>query len=186
MAEIVQQNLESMIPELEQIQRVELLSEVEVKQLIKNRKKLEYRLQKREKRKEDFLEYIQYELALLALLEMRREKTGYFHKKDEIEFAIAKRINRMFRITEHRFGHEIKIWLSHIDFLKKMKWDAAVGRIYRRMLKVHVHEIGLWVAAAKYEMEECGRSENARQVMFEALRFHPKSQTLYRETHEDL
>ena len=58
---------------------------------MRKRKQYEYKLQKRTKCKEDFLEYIQYECNLLKLLEIRRENTGYHHKQAEIEGAIKNR-----------------------------------------------------------------------------------------------
>ena len=102
MAERVQKNLESMLTELEQMQRVGLLSQEETKMVMKKRKRFEYKLEKQTKIKEDILAYIQYECCLLDLIELRRDKIGYLHKKGEIDDAIARRINKLFRITEHR------------------------------------------------------------------------------------
>ena len=48
------------------------------------------------------------------------QKIDYGHKKDEIDFAIARRINRLFKILEHRFSADLKIWSSHIAFLIKI------------------------------------------------------------------
>ena len=115
MAEKVQQDLELMLTELEQMQRVGLLSAEETKMVIKKRKRFEYKLQKQTKIKEDILAYIQYECSLLDLIELRRDKIGYLHKKNEIDDAIAKRINKLFKITEHRFGQvDDKIWITHL------------------------------------------------------------------------
>jgi hypothetical protein len=74
MAELVQAGLEGMLTELEQLQRVELLSPEEVREVVKRRQRFEYKLQKRQKKKEDILAYIQYECALLQLIEIRRDK----------------------------------------------------------------------------------------------------------------
>ena len=103
MAERVQADLELMLTELEQMQRVNLLTPEEVKMLIKRRKRFEYKLQKQTKVKEDILAYIQYEGCLLDLIELRRDKIGYLHKKNEIDNAIAKRIHKLFKIAEHRY-----------------------------------------------------------------------------------
>ena len=73
---------------------------------------------------------------MLALLAMRRESTGYEHKKSEIEGAIRVRINKLFKILEHRFQSDVSVWLSHIHFLKSSGWEASVSRIYLRMLQV--------------------------------------------------
>lgn len=81
MAEYVEQRMEEMVPELEELERVQLLTKGEVKSLMNKRKGFEYKIQKRTKQKEDFLSYIQYETNLLDLIKIRREKTGYLHKK---------------------------------------------------------------------------------------------------------
>ena len=94
MAEYVEQSMEEMMNEVEQMERVMLLQSGEVKELLKKRRHYEYKLQKRSKRKEDFLEYIQYEANLLSLLLLRRESTGYHHKQAEIEGSIKTRSAR--------------------------------------------------------------------------------------------
>ena len=136
MAEYVEQRMEEMLGEVEQMERVNLLEPKEVKELIKKRKHFEYKIQKKTKEKGDFLGYIQYETNLLSLLAMRRESTGYEHKKSEIEGAIRVRINKLFKILEHRFQSDVSVWLSHIHFLKSSGWEASVSRIYLRMLQV--------------------------------------------------
>ena len=73
--------MEEMLGEVEQLERVELLTHQEVKELLKKRKSFEYKIQKRTKRKEDFLSYIQYETNLLTLIRIRRDMVDYKHKK---------------------------------------------------------------------------------------------------------
>ena len=36
----------------------------------------------------------------------------YMHKRAEIDYAIAKRVNKLYKVLEHRFGAsgDIKIW----------------------------------------------------------------------------
>ena len=153
MAEFVQANLEKMLTELEQLQRIQLLSDEEVKMVIKKRKKFEYKMQKREKQKNDILAYIKYESSLLNLIAIRRDQHQYMNKKNEIDFEIAKRINKLFRILEHRFAGDLLIWSSHIVFLKEMKWTESIGKIYRRMLQVHPDKVDLWISAGRHELE---------------------------------
>jgi len=181
MAEYVEQRMEEMLGEVEQMERVNLLEPNEVKELIKKRKHFEYKIQKKSKEKGDFLGYIQYETNLLSLLAMRRESIGYEHKKSEIEGGIRVRINKLFKILEHRFQSDVSIWLSHIQFLKSSGWEASVSRIYLRMLQVHSDKPGLWVAAAQWEFEALGNEDNGRQILLRGLRFLPTSWTLHRE-----
>jgi len=181
MAEYVEQRMEEMLGEVEQMERVNLLDNREVKELLKKRKHFEYKIQKRTKTKEDFLCYIQYEVNLLSLLEIRRDSTGYKHKKAEIEGGIKTRINKLYKILEHRFQSDINIWLSHIHFLKSIKWDSSVSRIYLRLLQVHSDKPRLWVAAAKWEFEHVCNPDNGRQIMLRGIRFLPTSWVLHRE-----
>eukprot|EP00092_Neocalanus_flemingeri_P021500 GFUD01023314.1.p1 GENE.GFUD01023314.1~~GFUD01023314.1.p1 ORF type:complete len:567 (+),score=246.89 GFUD01023314.1:58-1758(+) len=181
MAEYVEQRMEEMLGEVEQMERVNLLESREVKELLKKRKHFEYKIQKRTKTKEDFLSYIQYEVNLLSLLDIRRENTGYHHKKAEIEGGIRTRVNKLYKILEHRFQSDVNIWLSHIQFLKSVKWDSSVSRIYLRLLQVHSDKPRLWVAAAKWEFEHVGNPDNGRQIMLRGLRFLPTSWVLHRE-----
>jgi len=181
MAEYVEQRMEEMLGEVEQMERVNLLDSREVKELLKKRKHFEYKIQKRTKSKEDFMSYIQYEVNLLSLLDIRRENTGYGHKKAEIEGGVKTRINKLYKILEHRFQSDVNIWLSHIQFLKTIKWDSSVSRIYLRVLQVHNDKPGLWVAAAKWEFEQVGNPDNGRQIMLRGLRFLPTSWVLHRE-----
>ena len=61
------------------------------------------------------------------------------------------------------------------------RWNDVIGRTFRRMLQVHVTNASLWIAAAKYEIEEMGSAENARNLMQEAIRLNPRSRELFRE-----
>lgn len=104
MAEFVELKLEEMLPELEQMQRVQLFTEEEIRYvfqqkisteyylltlccsfactlraIIKKRRDFEYKLQKHTKCKEDYLKYIQYEINLLTLLRLRREVSCRIH-----------------------------------------------------------------------------------------------------------
>ena len=61
-----------------------------------------------------------------------------------------------------------------------------IGRTFRRMLQVHVTNASLWIAAAKYEIEEMGSAENARNLMQEAIRLNPRSRELFREASDTM
>lgn len=182
MAERVQADLELMLGELEQMQRVGLLSPEETKLVIKKRKRFEYKLQKQTKIKEDILCYIQYESGLLDLIEMRRDKIGYLHKKSEIDGSIAKRINQLFRIAEHRFGQtDAKLWITHLSFLKRMDWKIEAGKILKRFTQSLSHKEDVWIFAARFQLENQDSINIARTLLLEGLRFHKDSVQLYRE-----
>jgi U3 small nucleolar RNA-associated protein 6 len=64
MAEVVHRNLELMLPELEELERSGIFSPEEIKEIVRRRRSMEYKLQRRPVRKGDFLRAINYELNL--------------------------------------------------------------------------------------------------------------------------
>ncbi|XP_028615052.1 U3 small nucleolar RNA-associated protein 6 homolog isoform X2 [Grammomys surdaster] len=72
MAEIIQERIEDRIPELEQLERIGLFSHAEIKAIIKKASNLEYKIHRRTLLKEDFINYVQYEINLLELIQRRR------------------------------------------------------------------------------------------------------------------
>ncbi|XP_064620743.1 U3 small nucleolar RNA-associated protein 6 homolog [Lineus longissimus] len=181
MAEFVQLNVEEMLPELEQMERVGLFTKHETRKILKKRKHHEYKLRRRTKVKEDYLQYIQYEVNVLSLVKKRRERTGYNFKKFEIDVAIVQRIHKLFRMACSRFQDDVKLWLSHIEFSKQRKEKATISRLYTRMLQVHSRKPDLWILAAKWEFEDHGNTDNARSLLQRGLRFNPEAKHLWLE-----
>ncbi|XP_052790415.1 U3 small nucleolar RNA-associated protein 6 homolog [Mya arenaria] len=181
MAEVVEHRVEEMLPELEQMSRVGLFTKEETGQILTKRKVYEYKLRRKQKKKEDFLHYIQYETNLLALVRKRRERTGYSFKKVEIDNNIVVRIHRLYKLVLYRFPEDVKLWLSYIAFAKQLKAKDLVSRQYTKMLQVHDKKPELWLSAAKWEFEENNNPDNARGLLQRALRFNQTSQTLWQE-----
>lgn len=181
MAELVQKNIEGFIPELEQMERTGLVTRDQVREILRRRKRFEYRLRRRKKSKEDYLTYIQYELNLYELLQKRRSRLRITEKRPEVDFMIAKRINKLFKKAVLMFSGDSKLWLSHIDFCVRMGWNHAVGTLYTRMLNLHSHRPEIWVAAAKWQLECNSSPEMARKLLQRGLLFNNKSVLLWHE-----
>ncbi|KAH3873448.1 hypothetical protein DPMN_036683 [Dreissena polymorpha] len=181
MAEYVEQSTEEMLPELEQMCRVGLFTKKETSKILEKRKGHEYKLRRKQKQKEDFLQYIQYETNLLALVRKRRDRTGYTHKKIEIDNNITSRIHRLFKLALYRFPEDLKLWLSYIAFAKQLKALDLISRQYSKMLAVHDKKPDLWLSAAKWEFEDNNNSDNARKLLQRGLRFNPEARKLWLE-----
>ncbi|XP_014681245.1 PREDICTED: U3 small nucleolar RNA-associated protein 6 homolog [Priapulus caudatus] len=181
MAEFVQKSLEEILPELEQMKRVKLFSQKEIKKIIKKTSDYEYKLRRKTKCKEDFLNYAQYEITLLSLIKKRRARLGYHFKKEEIDYPLIHRIHRLFRYCEQRFSEDVKVWLSHIEFCKKVNQRTSVGNMFTHMLQRHSGNPQLWILAAKWEFEEENSTEKARELLQRGLRFHPTTRKLWLE-----
>ncbi|XP_040265903.1 U3 small nucleolar RNA-associated protein 6 homolog [Bufo bufo] len=181
MAEFVQRRVENQIPELQQLERVGLLTGKEARAVIRKVTALEYKLKRRTAEKEDYLQYIQYEINYLELLKKRRQRIGYAFKKEEIEYVILQRIHELFRRATNRWKEDLQLWLSHVAFCKKWNCKNQQSRIFSSLLAVHPDKPALWIMAAKWEFEDQLSSESARQLFLRALRFHPDSAKLYQE-----
>lgn len=181
MAEFVEQSIEEMVSELEQMERVGLFQNSEIRQILKKRKVFEYKLRRRTKVKQDYINYIQYETNLLALVKRRRERTGYNYKKIEIDMAIVQRIHRLYKLALYRFPDDIKLWMTRIAFSESRNEKSLVSRLYTNMLQVHSRKPDLWLAAAKWEFESNINPENARSLLQRGLRFIPESKMLWHE-----
>nr|XP_034317522.1 U3 small nucleolar RNA-associated protein 6 homolog [Crassostrea gigas] len=181
MAEFVQQSIEEMLPELEQMERIELFTKAETNQILKKRKALEYRMRRRTKYKEDYMQYIEYEKGALDLIKKRRKKTGIHYKKVEIDYSIVHRIHRLYRQVIARFQSDVELWLSHIKFSLDRNEKSHVSRIFAQLLQVHSKNPDLWILAAKWEFENNKNADNARTLMQRGLRFNPASKALWLE-----
>ncbi|XP_062886782.1 U3 small nucleolar RNA-associated protein 6 homolog [Mobula hypostoma] len=181
MAERVQRQLEERIPELEQLERAGLLEEAERRAVFRKVTVLEHKVHRRVLRKENFINYIQYEIHFLELLKRRRTRTGYHFKKEEIEYAIVNRVHGLFQRALTKWKGDVQLWLSHVAFCKKWNAKVKLSKVFSAMLAIHSDKPALWIMAAKWEMEDRLSSENARRLFLRALRFHPESQKLYQE-----
>ncbi|KFP13634.1 U3 small nucleolar RNA-associated protein 6, partial [Egretta garzetta] len=142
---------------------------------------LEYKIQRRALRKEDFINYIQYEINLLELIKKRRARIGYSFKKDEIENSILHRVHCLFNRATGKWKEDVQLWLSHVAFCKQWNAKHQLSKVFSSMLAIHPNKPALWIMAAKWEMETQLSSESARHLFLRALRFHPECPKLYQE-----
>lgn len=144
MADVVQYRLEKMIPELDDLEKRGLFSKSEIREIVKKRRDFEYRLKRPSTIKEDYLRYIEYEKQLEALRKLR--------KKEIVR-----------RLKENN-----KKWsFSLCD-------KTSIGRIqyiYGKLVSKYKGDLNLWFQYAEYCREQ--ESHHTRQVLGEALSFHP-------------
>ncbi|NXN15535.1 UTP6 protein, partial [Indicator maculatus] len=181
MAERVEQRVEDRVPELEQLERVGLFTREEIRAILRKVSALEYKIQRRALRKEDFVNYIQYEINLLELIRKRRARIGYSFKKDEIEFSMLHRVHSLFKRATGKWKDDVQLWLSHVAFCKQWNTKNQLSKVFSSMLAIHPNKPALWIMAAKWEMETRLSSESARHLFLRALRFHPECPKLYQE-----
>ncbi|KAB0359177.1 hypothetical protein FD754_003333, partial [Muntiacus muntjak] len=122
-----------------------------------------------------------FEIHLLELIQKRRARVGYTFKKDEIEDPMIRRIQSVFQRASIKWKDDVKLWLSFVAFCRKWAANVQLSKLFSSLLAFHSNKPGLWILAAKWEMEDCFSSESARQLFLRALRFHPRYPKLYEE-----
>ncbi|XP_059484822.1 U3 small nucleolar RNA-associated protein 6 homolog isoform X2 [Neocloeon triangulifer] len=185
MAEFVQLRLEEMRPELEQYAKFELFGMDEIREITIKRKDLEYKVQKRNKSKEDYLKYIQYEVDLLKLLRLKLQSFQASENTAKIKRELCKfiinRIMHLLYCSVTRFPEDIKLWLTYIKFCKSERRFSEVSRNLEKMLKFHGNKEQMWQIAAHWEYLECDNIESARAFLLTGMRHHPHSEFIYSE-----
>lgn len=180
MAEYVQKNLEGMLPELEEMERMGVFSSDEIRTIVRKRRDYEYRLQKRIVQKSDFLRYMQYEINLDMLKKKRKSRLG-IKRNLQAEYATMKKIHNLFQNALKKFVGDIKLWIQYIEFCKHMGSLKILGKVFAKLLQYHPDKPSLWIMAAKWEFEENKNIPNSRSLLQRGLRVNSSSQQLWLE-----
>ncbi|RKP11864.1 U3 small nucleolar RNA-associated protein 6-domain-containing protein, partial [Piptocephalis cylindrospora] len=186
MAETVQYALESMIPELEDLEEKHLFVKQEIQSIVKKRTKLEYALRRPSPKKTDFLKYIEYELNLEALRKKRKARLiGRLGRGDTSvsDFAGMRRINFLFERTVRRYHGDVAIWVQYAEFAKSQSSPRLLSRVLVRALQYHPGKAELWIMAAKWEFDGNLNIVAARSLMQRGLRLIPSSEAMWHAYH---
>ena len=200
MADAVQRLLEAMAPDLEALEAGGGagggFSRAELKEVVRRRRDFEYRLRRRRARKEDFLRYVEYELALEELRRLRKAEAKRHGggRRDRgtppaqaaalakrAEHAIVRGVHFIFTRALQKFPGDLRLWQRYFDFCKAHKASKALSKALTRALQLHPTQPGLWVEAASWELNGRRNPEAARKLMQQGLRLCPRSETLWVE-----
>jgi U3 small nucleolar RNA-associated protein 6 len=148
MADTVQYKLERMVDELDDLERKGIFTRQEIAEIVKQRRKFEYRLKRPSPLKQDFLAYIDYETQLDSLRRLRKksvarelEKQGdkrrRRNKKSVSDFAGISRIVEIYRIAVMRFKGDLELWFRYLEFCKDKK-NGRMKKVRAFILEVVV------------------------------------------------
>lgn len=137
MADVVQYRLERMVDELDDLEKRGLFTRREIAEIVKQRRKFEYRLKRPSPLKEDFLAYIDYETQLDALRRLRkkslsaRESTAEdddegrrkkdSKKKSVSDFTGVARIVRIYSTAVTRYKGDLELWFRFLEFCRERR-----------------------------------------------------------------
>uniref|UniRef100_A0A2K5ZRG5 U3 small nucleolar RNA-associated protein 6 homolog n=1 Tax=Mandrillus leucophaeus TaxID=9568 RepID=A0A2K5ZRG5_MANLE len=156
--EIIQEHKDQ-LPELEQLEHIGLFSHAEIKAIIKKASDLEALF------KDDFTNYVQYEINLLEQIQ-RRTCIGYSFRNDEIENSVVHGVQGVFRCASAKRKDDIQLWLSYVVFFFCKKWatKTQLSKVFSAMLAIHSNKPAF-----------------TRQLFLWALYFHPEGPKLYQD-----
>ena len=112
--------------ELDDFERRGLFTRREIAEIVKQRRKYEYRLKRPSPLKQDYLAYIEYETQLDLLRRLRKksvarelkEKGNMKMKQYHSDFAGVTRIVEIFRLAVTRFKGDIDLWFRYLEFCR--------------------------------------------------------------------
>ncbi|TKY53997.1 U3 small nucleolar RNA-associated protein 6-like [Spatholobus suberectus] len=188
MADVVQYRLERMVDELDDLEQRGLFSRREIAEIVKQRRKFEYRLKRPSPLKQDFLAYVEYETQLDALRRLRKKsvarelmKQGNKKlKKSKSDFAGTLRIMEIYELALKRYKGDIDLWFRYLEFCRLRK-NGRMKKALAKVIRFHPKVPGVWIYAAAWEFDHNLNVAAARALMQEGLRVCPTSEDLWVE-----
>ncbi|KAK3188409.1 hypothetical protein Dsin_027970 [Dipteronia sinensis] len=198
MADVVQFRLERMVDELDDLERRGIFTRREISEIVKQRRKFEYRLKRRSPLKEDFLAYVDYETQVDALRRLRKKslarrdtendengaatvtKTKKRSRKSISDFAGVVRIVQIYRLAVTRFKGDVELWFKYLEFSRQRK-NGRMKKILAQVIRFHPKVPGVWIYAAAWEFDHNLNVTGARALMQNGLRVCPNSEDLWVE-----
>jgi U3 small nucleolar RNA-associated protein 6 len=118
-----------MVDELEDLEQRGLFNRREIAEIVKQRRKYEYRLKRPCPLKQDFIAYIEYETQLDALRRLRKKsvarelkKQGNKNvKKSKSDLAGLIRIIDIYELALKRYKGDIDLWFRFLEFCRVRK-----------------------------------------------------------------
>lgn len=178
MAEIVQKNMELMIPEFEDLKRTKLLPEESIRVLIAQRRNMESKIHKGSKHIRDFIKYINHETQLLKKIRKTRDKTKISDKKGSIDFCIIRRIKRLYQTAVQRFSSNFQLHKSYFEFLKEHKFNTDASLAVDNIIKMFSFDPEAWILAAEWYCHSNNKNK-ALQVLQKGFTIIPDCISLY-------
>ncbi|KAI4298713.1 hypothetical protein L6164_032239 [Bauhinia variegata] len=189
MADVVQFRLERMLDELDDLEERGLFARREIAEIVKQRRKFEYRLKRPSPLKQDFISYIEYETQLDALRRLRKKSVARelkkqgnknVKKKSKSDFAGVLRIIEIYELALKRFKGDIDLWFRYIEFCRLRK-NGRMKKALAKVIRFHPKVPGVWIYAAAWEFDHNLNVAAARALMQEGLRICPTSEDLWVE-----
>lgn len=188
MAEHVQAELDRMVEPLMDLQEREIFTAEEIHAIVRRRRESEYALRRRNARQADFLAYIEAEMNLekLRQLRVRRLKRKPIEQRKEADQQASKsgdkhivaHIHLLWQRTLRKF-RQVDLYLAYADFCASTNSARKLSRVYAEAVQKHPRQEVLWLRAAEHEFFTAGSIGSARILLQRALRINKSSEDLW-------
>ncbi|KAM7260990.1 hypothetical protein ACFE04_026465 [Oxalis oulophora] len=185
MADVVQYRLERMVDELDDMEKRGLFTRREIAEIVKQRRKYEYRLKRPSPLKQDYLAYIDYETQIDSLRRLRKRAVARAQgdkkmRKSVSDNASVARIVEVFRLAVMRFKGDVDLWFKYVEFCRQRS-NGRIKKALAQLMRFHPKVPGVWIYAAAWEFDHNLNYEAAHALMLNGLRVCPKSEDLWVE-----
>jgi tetratricopeptide (TPR) repeat protein len=191
MAEQVQAILDGMVAPLRDLEERKVFSPKEIQTIVERRRASEYALKRRQARKADFIEYIQKEIQLEQLRELRVKRLKREQPKGKPKGAddattkflgdkhIRSHIHLIWTRTIRKFRSDMAVYLLYADYLVETKNYNKLSLLYAQALQLFPRASGLWIRAASHEYFTAGNIQSARVLLQRGLRINGTAEDLW-------
>uniref|UniRef100_A0A336LW32 CSON002680 protein n=1 Tax=Culicoides sonorensis TaxID=179676 RepID=A0A336LW32_CULSO len=180
MAEFVQLRKELCLTEYEQMKKLQIFTDDEIRKIKKTRENYEYKIERHVKDIKDYCEFIKYERNVLSLVCERRRGGKRVREKKALERIVAGKIRGLYLKVLARFPKELRLWDSYIKFCQMYHFTYELSEVLERMLKYHSDKPEVWLKAVMLEYSDIGNLVKAKEYLITGLKHHPTDIQLYK------
>lgn len=174
--------------ELDDLEKLKIFTRREIAEIVKQRRKYEYRLKRPSPLKQDYLAYIEYETQLDSLRRLRKKSVARELKaqgKEKMKMSVSdyagmSRIAEIFQLAVTRFKGDVDLWFRYLEFCRERK-NGRMKKVLVQLMRFHPNVPGVWIYAAAWEFDHNLNVAAARALMQSGLRACPTSEDLWVE-----
>ncbi|CAD8061494.1 unnamed protein product [Paramecium sonneborni] len=178
MADKIRYTLEKFIPDLLALQKKQIFSKDEVKDILHKREEFEYMLQRRTHNLSNYMQLLDYEYGL-ERLRRQRNKERQIKKVTTRDYAIVKRIIYIWDRIMNKYRYNIDLWKQYLSFCYIIESKKHFFKVITKALNFNPFCIDLWLAGALFELEKAHNPIKARKIFYQALRINNKNIQLW-------
>ncbi|CAD8139972.1 unnamed protein product [Paramecium pentaurelia] len=178
MADKIRYTLEKFIPDLLALQKKQVFSKDEVKDILHKREEFEYMLQRRTHNLSNYMQLLDYEYGL-ERLRRQRNKERQVKKVTTRDYAIVKRIIYIWDRIMNKYRYNIDLWKQYLSFCYIIESKKHFFKVITKALNFNPYNTDLWLAGALFELEKAHNPIKARKIFYQALRINNKNIDLW-------